>query len=158
LERLAVPRRCIPRPNCRRFVPPHRQFVSDGGNSAWSICVTYLEGGDRATAEKRGITDYREVLPEAQFRVFAKLRALRKELADRDGVPAYALFTNEQLAEMVRGSVTSLAALRKINGVGQARAEKYGAAFLAMLKESYVTPPSTAPGAEDGKAGEHGSG
>ena len=31
--------------------------------------------------------------------MFARLRALRKERADGEGVPAYALFTNEQLAE-----------------------------------------------------------
>ena len=39
--------------------------------------------------------------------MFAKLRALRKTLADREGVPAYALFTNEQLADMVRRRITT---------------------------------------------------
>ena len=43
--------------------------------------------------------------PRAEFTVFAKLRSVRKLLADRQGVPAYALFTNEQLAAMVQRRV-----------------------------------------------------
>jgi superfamily II DNA helicase RecQ len=68
--------------------------------------------------------------------VFARLRALRKERADADGVPAYAVFTNDQLAEMVQHRAVTAAALREIAGVGEARAEKYGAAFLAVLTEA----------------------
>ena len=68
--------------------------------------------------------------------MFARLRALRKERADAEGVPAYALFTNDQLAEMVQRRVTSDAALRAIPGVGEARVEKYGEPFLHILKEA----------------------
>ena len=48
--------------------------------------------------------------------MFARLRALRKETADAEGVPAYALFTNDQLAEMVQRRVVTAAALREIAG------------------------------------------
>jgi superfamily II DNA helicase RecQ len=58
-----------------------------------------------------------------------------KELAEKEGVPAYALFTNEQLADMVKQSITTMAALRNVKGVGPARAAKYGAAFLEVLAE-----------------------
>jgi superfamily II DNA helicase RecQ len=137
-----------------RIAQVERQFVSDGQNSAWSICITYLDNADRSPPEKRGSVDYREILPEAQFRVFAKLRILRKELSDKEGVPAYALFTNEHLAEMVRRSVDSLAALKKIGGVGQGRADKYGAAFLAVLKEFSSTLKADSTGAANGESGE----
>ena len=50
--------------------------------------------------------------------------------------PSYAVFTNEQLAEMVQRRVASAAALREIAGIGEARIEKYGAAFLDILKEA----------------------
>ena len=43
---------------------------------------------------------------------------MRKELAEKEGVPAYALFTNEQLAEMVQRRVGSLTAMKEIEGVG----------------------------------------
>lgn len=64
-----------------------------------------------------------------QFLAFARLRALRKERAEAEGVPAYALFTNEQLADMVRRRVTSAAVLQDIPGIGEARVEK--SAFAA---------------------------
>jgi superfamily II DNA helicase RecQ len=120
-----------------RVLTIERHFVADGGNSAWAICVNYLDSPERVTGDKRGgggRIDYREVLNDSDFAVFAKLRSLRKTLAERDGVPAYALFTNEQLADMVRKKVASLNALEQISGVGPARTKKYGAAFLEILK------------------------
>ena len=88
-----------------RIVAIDRQFVQDGPNSAWALCVTYVQASNRPPSAKRGKIDYREVLSEPDFAVFAQLRALRKTLADKEGVPAYALFTNEQLAEMVQRRV-----------------------------------------------------
>lgn len=138
-----------------RVAHVERHFIPEGANSAWSICVSYMEGEGRPPAEKRQQAaqrkiDYREVLSEPQFAVFARLRTLRKTLADQEGVPPYALFTNEQLAEMVRGPVQSLEALARLNGVGQARIEKYGAAFVDLLKEALPTLSNgAAPGAKD---------
>ena len=111
-----------------RILTIERHFVADGTNSAWAICVNYLDSAERAAADKRGggggRVDYRELLSDSDFAVFAKLRSLRKTLAEQDGVPAYALFTNEQLADMVRKKVTSLNALEQISGVGPARYEE----------------------------------
>ena len=120
-----------------RVVTFDRQFVSDGPNSYWSVCVAFTDGGSTspAHASKKRI-DYRDVLNEHDFALFAKLRTLRKTLAEQGGVPAYALFTNEQLAEIVRRNVDSKKALSEISGVGEARVEKYGDAFLAALKQA----------------------
>ena len=117
-----------------RIVSIDRQFVQDGPGSAWAFCVTYIRSSSRPDAVgKRGKVDYREVLSEQDFAVFARLRALRKTLADREGVPAYALFTNEQLAEMVQRRVRTADALSEIAGVGASRVEKHGEDFLAIL-------------------------
>ena len=62
--------------------------------------------------------DYREVLSPEDFAVFARLRQVRKEIAQDDAVPVYTVFTNEQLAQMVQGRATTKAALEKIAGVG----------------------------------------
>ena len=83
------------------------------------------------------------MLTDPEFAVFARLRALRMERADAEGVPAYALFTNEQLAEMVRRRVLTIAALRDIQGIGEARTEKYGEAFLHILQDAAL--PEAAP-------------
>ena len=111
-----------------------RQLVQAGPTSAWTVCVTYESTAGRprgdSPAAKRGKVDYREVLNEQDFPLYAELRGLRKELAEAEGVPLYNLFTNEQMAEMVTRRVTSAADLRQIPGVGEARVDKYGAAFL----------------------------
>jgi superfamily II DNA helicase RecQ len=119
-----------------RIVSIERHIIADGQNSFWAVCVNYLQpgGGVRAASGRREKLDYREVLPEAEFAVYAKLRALRKQLAETEGVPAYALFTNEQLAAMVQRRIASVEALRGIPGVGEARAEKYAGAFLDVLR------------------------
>lgn len=121
-----------------RVVAIDRQLVIDGGRSAWALCITYTPGDTGAAATtadpgKKGRLDYRELLPAADFQVFAKLRELRKQIAEREGLPPYALFTNEQLAEMARRRVSSLAELGTIAGVGQSRLDKYGRAFLEIL-------------------------
>jgi hypothetical protein len=46
------------------------------------------------------------------------------------------VFTNEQLAAMVRQRTNSLKTLEEIPGVGAARVGKYGAAFLEVLKSN----------------------
>ena len=119
-----------------RVLAVDRHFVQDGANSVWAICVSYLGDATRPqmTGAKRPKVDYRELLSESDFSLFAKLRTLRKQIAEQEGVPADALFTNEQLAEMVKRRVGSVAALKEIDGVGEARIEKYGAAFLSLLR------------------------
>ena len=69
--------------------------MQDGANSAWAVCVTYVAGEGRPEPFRRERVDYRDVLSEADFAVFVKLRALRKKLAETNGVPAYALFKDE---------------------------------------------------------------
>lgn len=135
----------------RRVVAVDRHLVPDGMRSAWAICVAYVDGSPVAASTSSGTADpggkknvdYKEILPPADFAVFAALRELRKKLAQRDGVPPYAIFTNEQLADMVRGKVRSAADLARIDGVGASRVEKYATSFLEIL----CAPPATAAAA-----------
>jgi len=121
-----------------RALTTEREFVADGANSYWTVCVRYATEtlATAAPAGKGGI-DYREVLNEQDFTVFVKLRALRKELSAKERVPAYALFTNEQLAAMVRERVVSKASLLQLAGVGETKVTKYGDVFLKILIQSF---------------------
>jgi superfamily II DNA helicase RecQ len=118
-----------------RIVAVERQFVPLGLDSFWALCFRYQDGDENPALLRKGKIDYRDVLSEAEFVVFAKLRTLRKEISEREGLPPYALFTNEQLAAMVRQQIRTKADMGKIEGVGPARLEKYAEAFLAILKE-----------------------
>ena len=126
-----------------RVLSVDRRWVDQGSESFWSFCVDYLEssGGGLAPPGKNGggraNVDYREVLSPADFEVFARLRQVRKEIAQADAVPVYTVFTNDQLARMVQTRATTKAALEKVAGVGDARIEKYGARVLAILSRQW---------------------
>ena len=66
--------------------------------------------------------------------VFEALRALRKSLADTQGVPPYIIFGDATLVEMARELPTTPAALLEISGVGQKKLERYGDEFLAVIR------------------------
>jgi superfamily II DNA helicase RecQ len=142
-----------------RILEVRREFVTDGLNSHWAICVAFDDAQTHAgradpTGSRKGKVDYREQFSDPEFAVFARLRGLRKTVADEEGVPAFTLFTNEQLAEMVRRRVTSITALGAIAGVGEARTQKYGKAFVAVLTDAALPPPERAGPAED-PGGDH---
>jgi len=124
----------------------HREFVADRGNSFWSIVVEYLAGTAESRSQSSGRPGkkrvyYKEVLSPEDFSVFASLREWRKQAAEKAGVPVYAIFTNEQLATIITKRVNCKADLRGIEGIGEARVEKYGSAIVQFMRE--LIPPAT---------------
>ena len=67
--------------------------------------------------------------PDAEA-LFQRLRALRKELADRQGVPAYIVFSDQVLREVAARKPGTPEELLDVPGVGPAKLERYGRAFL----------------------------
>ena len=140
-----------------RILQIDRHFLDIGVASRWVYSVEYMEAQSKPTPEKAvgktGRIDYKEVLDAAAFSLFSKLRELRKELAVKDAVPAYAVFTNEQLASMVKPVAQSKGDLLKIEGVGEAKFEKYGAAVLKLLSNETSQSPSDTDRANGESAG-----
>ncbi len=66
---------------------------------------------------------------------FDALRAVRRELADRAGVPAYIVFGDRVLLEMVARRPRTARELLEVPGVGQAKLDRYGAAFLDVIRQ-----------------------
>ena len=62
-----------------------------------------------------------------------RLKALRNELAQKHHVPAYVIFTNASLAEMAAKRPRTTGDFLRISGVGDAKARRYGQAFLAEI-------------------------
>jgi superfamily II DNA helicase RecQ len=130
-----------------RIVKVERQLVDEGTSSHWVLCVEYLDAADQADqagkpAGVRTKTDYREVLSESDFAIFAKLRDVRKAIAQAEAVPVYTIFTNEQLAQMVTTKARTRAALASIDGLGDARVEKYGRRMLDILSVAWKEEPA----------------
>ena len=65
--------------------------------------------------------------------LFARLRELRKTLADERGVPAYIVFGDTTLREMARSYPTRLEALEGISGIGEKKRAEYGPAFTSAI-------------------------
>ena len=120
-----------------RVLTVHREFVGQGDNSFWALAVEYMEGpvpsGPGPLRNGKPRVDYKEVLSPEDFALFARLRDWRKAAAERDGVPVYAILTNEQLAGIAAKRPDSLAGLREIEGLGDAKAGKYGAEVMAAM-------------------------
>jgi ATP-dependent DNA helicase RecQ len=66
--------------------------------------------------------------------LFEDLKALRRELADAKGVPAYIVFSDATLVAMAASRPTSEAELLSVSGVGPKKLETYGRAFLEVLR------------------------
>ena len=85
--------------------------------------------------------------------LFSLLRNKRKELADEAGVPPYVIFSDKTLVEMSSYFPQGRESLLNISGVGKVKYERYGAAFLTIIKdycksnridEKYKTPARVA--------------
>ena len=78
-------------------------------------------------------------LTDSELRLVAALRDKRREIARRDEVPAYIVFSDRTLAEMALRKPLSLAAMAGVRGVGEMKLERYGEEFLAVIRSSDET-------------------
>ena len=67
--------------------------------------------------------------------LFAALRALRADLARRESVPAYVIFSNATLADMAEKAPRSFSELLEVSGIGERKASRYGEAFLKAIED-----------------------
>ncbi|NLX50643.1 MAG: DNA helicase RecQ [Deltaproteobacteria bacterium] len=66
--------------------------------------------------------------------LFERLRALRRELADKLNVPAYVVFSDRTLLEMAEARPRDEADLLGVSGVGEHKLARYGKAFLDAIR------------------------
>jgi ATP-dependent DNA helicase RecQ len=71
---------------------------------------------------------------EVEGELLAKLKALRRELARDEGVPAYMIFPDKTLIDMTERRPGTLGELSAVHGVGQRKLSLYGEAFLEVLQ------------------------
>ena len=70
---------------------------------------------------------------EEQVALFERLRELRREIAAEQKVPAYVVFADAALADMARRAPGTREEFLEVSGVGAAKLERYGEAFLAAI-------------------------
>lgn len=123
-----------------RFLTSHRivniekRLVDGERGTGWLFLVEY--GAEVKTQSQNAQRiDYREVLNEQEYALFDYLRQVRKTLAEQQGVPVYAVFTNEHLAGMVKKPPQTIKDIMALNGVGESRVKQFGEVFLKACQE-----------------------
>ncbi len=68
-------------------------------------------------------------------KLFAKLRKLRKTIADEESVPPYVVFNDATLIEMAEILPVTASEMLGVNGIGQRKLERFGRPFMVMIKQ-----------------------
>lgn len=116
----------------KKVLQMESQIVTHANTAFWSFCIKYIE--DATITERERIkVDYKQVLDEAAFKRFSRLREIRKQIAFDDSIPAYAVFTDEELAGVAKLEEITLSKMKTVKGIGDKKIEKYGQLFLKSL-------------------------
>ncbi|WDE11739.1 DNA helicase RecQ [Thalassomonas haliotis] len=67
--------------------------------------------------------------------LFAKLRSLRKEIADAEDIAPFIVFNDATLSELARIQPKSTHAMLNISGIGDVKLARYGKPFLELIQE-----------------------
>ncbi len=100
-----------------RVARPRRAFGATGYSGSYRT---------RELPSETEVTDEDE-------RLFQRLRALRKQLADEYHVLPYMVFSDATLRAMVRRLPANVEELLEVSGVGRAKLQRYGDAFLEEI-------------------------
>lgn len=116
-----------------RILQVDRIFSAEGGY--WSLLVTYQEQGATASSggsdvHRKQKVDYREVLSPEAYARFEYMRGIRGDLARKEGVAAFLIFSDRELAKIAELDEVTADALNSIQGIDDKKRQKYGEFFL----------------------------
>ncbi len=100
------------------FVTCDHDFTGDGGDEEEEIMAA---GGGASAAGDEAL--------------YVQLKSLRKSIANREKIPAYAIFDESSLKDMTLQYPCSVEELSHCAGVGIAKAQKHGGPFIELIKK-----------------------
>jgi superfamily II DNA helicase RecQ len=115
-----------------KIIEIEKHLVQTSDSAYWCIYISYILSGSYENTIKEKI-DYMKILEPGIFARFSKLREIRKKIASDDGVSAFVVFTDAELAEISKLQELSLGKLKTIKGIGDKKAEKYGEILIKMF-------------------------
>jgi superfamily II DNA helicase RecQ len=113
----------------KKILHVEKQFLAMGDAKFWTFCVTYIDNSD-PNAKERPKVDYRQKLGEVAYARFERMKEKRKELAQNEAIPAYAVLTDEEMAALAKIEDLTLEKMKKVRGIGEKKVEKYGQHFI----------------------------
>ena len=81
-----------------------------------------------------GMRSVRKQLSPNETTLLDALRVLRSDLAREGNIPPHAIFSDATLEDMARKKPKTFLELRKVSGVGELKANWYGASFLEQIR------------------------
>jgi len=117
-----------------KILEVEKQLVSNDNGAYWCFCISYIDTAYKEFIKSNKKVDYREVLDDATFKKFSTMRALRKKIAADDGIPAFAVFTDEELAELAKLDTLTKGNMLSIKGIGDKKIEKFADLFIEEMK------------------------
>ena len=119
-----------------RVLQASRQFSPDRGGY-WAVLVEYMDGAVRdeaaAPANRADKKDYSKELSEEEYKEFQRLREIRKEVSKQLALPAYLIFTNEELAVLARQPELIASGTKSIKGVSDSHVNDFLSYFIPVL-------------------------
>lgn len=106
------------------------KFFEQSGKFFWSVAIRY-----ELVLEEE--IDRSRELDEEQQHLFVRLKAWRKEQAEKVGLPVYLVATNDNLLKMIQLKCRSLESLKQVKGFGKNRIDKYGRHIIKLVKNYY---------------------
>lgn len=99
------------------------------------MTIKWSERKENVKTEKRGQSKSAAVseLGEDELALFERLREVRLEIAKRENVPPYIVFSDRTLADMCDKRPRTREEMLKVNGVGENKYNRYGKQFLDCI-------------------------
>ena len=111
--------------------------ITEKGREFNKIPSSFLMTEDHDFAAHRNALSSNKKDTVADENLLKLLKGLRKNVADKAGVPPYTVFQENSLQDMSFKYPITQDELKNINGVGEGKALKYGKKFLELI-QSYV--------------------
>ena len=111
-------------------VTPKANEILFRGERIWMLVPKEEEAAPKPVRKKDAV-----VVEELDQELFEELRILRGEIAKREHMAAYTVFSNATLADMASKKPTNLTQFKKVSGVGELKASWYGKTFVEKIKE-----------------------
>ena len=129
-----------------------QHFYQNERSAIWCFCIKYLETKSDNAFVKKEKVDYKQILNQIEFNKFSLLRECRKEIAKQEGIPAYAVFTDEELSGIAKLSEITVSGLIKVKGIGQKKSERYGERMIELYNQKGEHETSREPDTADSRS------
>ena len=108
------------------------QLVSNESGMYWCFCIRYIECGLSGAVTSKEKIDYKYVLNDSEFKRFSRMREIRKKVAAEQGIPAFAVFTDEELAGLAKMEEVTRESMMSVKGIGDKKVERFAEHFIGI--------------------------